>query len=122
MRRIPLGSTDLPHNATKEVQGHVQINEGTRSRRRSIVFAGSAAQAGGSANSNVNWYRGASDHNRHARLTTDTKQTFADDTGPGNPGDHNGRAALVIDPHSMVAGDRGGISGEFHAKLGTQQR
>src|SRR3954452_10954220 len=39
---------------------------------------------------------------------------LAGDGGPGNPGDHNGRGELVIDSHSMMAGGRGGISGEVY--------
>src|SRR5689334_18230092 len=31
------------------------------------------------------------------------------DDGPGTAGDHNGRAELSTDPHTLIAGGRGGI-------------
>jgi hypothetical protein len=96
--------------------------------------AGSAAQAGGSANSNVNWHRGASaapvcggsvrsQGTAHdGRLFGKQCPLLAGDGGPTGAGDNNGRAELTTDTHRMFAGGRGGITGEFHAKLSTQQR
>ena len=49
----------------------------------------------------------------HASMESDGYPVLATEGPPSGPGDNNGRsAALVIDIHSMMAGGRGGISGE----------
>jgi hypothetical protein len=55
---------------------------------------------------------GVGDHNGRAELTIDTHSMLADNTGPGTAGDYNGRAELVIDPHWMLAGGRAGLGGD----------
>src|SRR5262245_61168104 len=75
------------------------------------IFAGPTAQAGGSPTGHGGeWRSGA--------LITDTAQgakwkpmvkspengtRLATEGAPSNPGDHNGRADLSSDPHSMLA-------------------
>jgi hypothetical protein len=56
------------------------------------------------------------DFHASAALACDThrRPVPAGDGGPGNPGDHNGRAELVIDIHSMMAGGKP-VGSDFHA-------
>ena len=72
------------------------------------IATASGVQAGGKPTS--------SDFHASAALACDTHRcpVLAGDGGPGNPGDHNGRAELVIDIHSMMAGGKP-VGSDFHA-------
>src|SRR3954452_10544399 len=59
--------------------------------------------------------------NASAACDTDKCPVLAGDGGPSSAGDNNGRAELVIDSHSRMAGGRGAISGDFHAELSTHR-
>src|SRR3954452_25374517 len=78
------------------------------------IAAASAAHAGGNAGAD------GGDVHASAAPACDTERcpVYAGD-GPIIAGDHNGRAELTIDTHSLFAGGRGGISGDVHAEIGT---
>jgi hypothetical protein len=74
------------------------------------IAAASAAQAGGRVTGSD--FRGGA----HAVPACDTHRCpmLAGDGGPGGAGDNNGRAELVIDIHSMMAGGKP-VGSDFHA-------
>ena len=83
-----------------------------------LMLAGALAAMSAAAYATEAPPTGVGDYNRHASRVPacgDQYPAFADDTGPGTAGDHNGRRSAARpqgDAEFRVAGGRGGLGGE----------